>query len=254
MKNKLLFSFVLTALLWLNGKAQEQNQGDSIRKLEYRITMGINIGGLSPVPLPKNVRKINSYNPRFNPSVGIEGLYRFNKHWSLGMNPRIEYKGMKVKDSVVYFHTQIQQGDGAEAATFEGDFSGTNYTDVKNLYLTVPVFAQYTINEKWHYRLGGYIATLLRSQFKGTVSDGYIRNGGSKGEKVIISTATFDFSDKLKKFDYGIYAGINRDIGERFSLDLNLQWGLNSAFPSSFSGISFRMHNIYAQIGAGYRF
>jgi len=228
-----------------------QNKKDS---LEFKVTAGLNIGGLSPIPLPDNIREIKSYDPGFNPSVGVEVLYRFRNKWKVGISPRVEYKGMKVKDRVMYFHTLIQMGDGAEMASFEGDFSGINYTESKNLYLGVPVFVEFTPGEKWHYRLGGYFAFLLDSRFKGTVSDGYIRNGGSLGEKVEVNSASFDFSDKVRKSDYGIYAGISRDVSERFSVDLSLQWGLRSAFPSSFSGISFPMYNIYAQIGTGYRF
>lgn len=227
---------------------------NNTEKLQFKVTAGINIGGLSPIPLPDNIREIKSYNPDFNPSVGVEGLYEFRNKWSVGISPRVEYKGMKVKDRVVYFHTMIQMGEGGEAASFEGDFSGINYTESKNLYLGTPVFVQFTPDEKWHYRLGGYLAFLLDSKFKGTVSNGYIRNGGSLGEKVEVSSASFDFSDKVQKLDYGIYAGISRDVSDRFSVDVSLQWGMRSAFPSSFTGISFSMYNIYAQIGTGYRF
>lgn len=223
-------------------------------KFEFKVTAGLNIGGLSPIPLPDNIREIKSYDPGFNPSLGVEGLYQFHNKWSVGISPRVEYKGMKVKDRVIYFHTLIQMGEGSEAASFEGDFSGINYTESKNVYLGVPVFVQFTPGENWHYRLGGYVAFLLDSRFKGTVSDGYIRNGGSLGEKVEVTTASFDFSDKMQKADYGIYAGISRDLNERFSVDLSLQWGLRSAFPSSFTGISFPMYNIYGQLGTSYRF
>ena len=228
-----------------------QNTSD---KFQFKVTAGLNIGGLSPIPLPDNIREIKSYDPGFNPSVGLEGLYQFRNKWSIGISPRIEYKGMKVKDRVMYFHTLIQMGEGSEAASFEGDFSGINYTESKNVYLGVPIFVQFTPGEKWHYRLGGYFAFLLDSRFKGTVSDGYIRNGGSLGEKVEVTSASFDFSNKIRKADYGIYAGISRDVSTRFSVDLSLQWGLRSAFPSSFTGISFPMYNIYGQIGTGYRF
>ena len=254
MKKIFYITLAIAVMLSLKLNAQNVNSQDSISKFQFRVTAGLNIGGLTPIPLPNNIRKVKSYNPGLNPSIGLEGLYKFHKKWSVGINPRVEYKGMKVKDSVLYFHTMIQQGEGPEAASFEGDFTGTNYTEAKNLYLGVPVFIQFTPGKKWHYRLGGYFAFLLKPEFQGSVSDGYIRNGGSKGEKVIISSATFDFADKIKKFDYGIYAGINRDICERFSLDLSLQWGLGSAFPSSFTGISFSMHNVFAQIGGGYRF
>lgn len=223
-------------------------------QIDFRVTTGLNIGGLSPIPLPDNIRKIESYNPDFNPSLGVEVMYKLKPKWKLGISPRVEYKGMKVKDEVMYFHTQIQMGSGAGTATFEGAFSGKNYTAAKNLYLGIPVFAEFTPGLHWHYRLGGYFAFLMRSKFEGEVSDGYIRNGGSLGEKIEVTSASFDFADEVRSLDYGIYAGVRRDIGNHFSIDASLQYGLRSAFPSSFTGISFPMYNIYGQIGVGYGF
>ena len=245
---------ILLLIVSISAYSQVNDTTNYPKTIQYRVTAGINVGGLAPVPLPNNIREIKSYNPTFSPSLGFEALYQFKKRWSVGVSPRFEYKGMKVKDSVMYFHTMIQVGEGSNASSFEGDFTGTNYTESKNLYFGVPFFLQFSPRENWHYRIGGYFAFLLDSKFEGTVSDGYIRNGGSLGEKVEITSASFDFSDKIRKFDYGLYTGAIRNIGERFSIDLSLQWGLRSAFPSSFSGISFPMYNIYAQIGTGYRF
>ena len=36
---------------------------------EYEVRAGVNIGGASPMPLPKEIRKINSYSPKFNGSI-----------------------------------------------------------------------------------------------------------------------------------------------------------------------------------------
>lgn len=237
-----------------NAYENEDSEKEKTLKISYRLTAGLNIGGLSPIPLPNNIRKIKSYNPGFNPSLGLEGIYHFNKKWGLGLNPRLEYKGMKVKDSVMYFHTLIQMGEEGESSSFEGDFTGTNYTSSRNLYLSLPIFVEFTPKEKWNYRVGSYVALLLDSKFEGNVSDGYIRNGNSLGEKINVTSAKFDFSEKLRKFDFGMYAGIKRDFGKHFSADVSLQWGLISAFPKSFSGISFPMYNVFGQLGAGYSF
>lgn len=251
----MMTKYIFMAFWLLSGaKGYAQQQGEKIKVVQYRITAGLNIGGLSPVPLPNTIREIKSYNPAFNPSLGLEAVYCFNKRWSMGINPRLDFKGMKVKDSVIYFHTRIQVGQGSQSSSFEGAFSGTNYTEAENLYLGIPAFVEFTPHEKWHYRLGVYTAILLSAKFEGTVSDGYIRNGGSLGEKVEITSASFDFADEMLKIDYGLYGGVRKDIDQRFSIDLSLQWGLISAFPSSFTGISFPMYNIYAQIGTGYRF
>ena len=60
---------VLIGILCLSGvvtlKAQqERNQGiiwSSLRGLEYTVKAGINIGGTAPVPLPREIRAIDSY-------------------------------------------------------------------------------------------------------------------------------------------------------------------------------------------------
>lgn len=254
MKNGILALFCLiSSLLSPSLYAQEDTESGKSLKFHYRIVAGLNIGGLTPVPLPDNIRKIKTFDPTLSPYIGVEGVYTLNNKWSVGISPQLQYKGMKVKNEVMYLHTIIQMGEGAEASSFEGAFTGTNYTEVKNLYLGVPFFVQFTPKDKWHYRLGGYFGFLLNAKFQGTVSDGYIRNGGSLGEKVQVTSASFDFAKHVRTFDFGLHAGAVRDLGKKFTVDAGLQWGLRSAFPSSFSGISFPMYNIYAQLGVGYR-
>lgn len=250
---KRLLHIILPVFFCLNSYAQENNSNEKFAGIKYRIIAGLNAGGLSPVPLPDNIRKIRTFNPTLNPYAGIEGVYELDSKWSIGLSPQLQYKGMKVKNEVKYMHTIIQMGEGAQASSFEGAFSGTNYTDVKNLYLGIPVFVQFTPKGKWRYKLGGYMAFLIKSKFEGTVSDGYIRNGGSLGEKVEVTSASFDFKEQLRTFDCGIYAGVSRELGERLSIDAGLQWGIRSAFPPSFRGISFPMYNIYAQLGVAYK-
>lgn len=73
---------VLIGILCLSGvvtlKAQqERNQGivwSSLRGLEYTVKAGINIGGTAPVPLPREIRAIDSYSPTL--CVSIDGRYQ----------------------------------------------------------------------------------------------------------------------------------------------------------------------------------
>jgi len=250
---KQIITLTLLFLFSVNLRAQDTTEDSDNAKIKFRLILGVNVGGTAPLPLPNTVREIKNYNISFNPAIGIEGVYAFNKKWSMGANPRIEYKGMKVKNRVMYMHTIIEVEDGTDVSYFEGAFSGINYTETRNAYLSIPLFVQFTPREQWHYRLGGYLAFLLKSKFSGYVSDGYIRNGGSLGEKVEVSLASFNFSDNIRKFDCGLNAGVNRNIGNHWSVDLNLQWGLLSVFPSSFTGVTFPMYNIFGQFGVGYR-
>lgn len=223
------------------------------KKAVHKVIAGINIGAAAPLGLPDNIRKINSFNPLLLPSLGYEGSFYLCKKWRWGVGVRFDRKGMKVSDSVIYFQTLVQQTDGQNTATFEGAFSGTNTTEVHNSYITLPFFIELLPGKYWHYKLGFYTAFRLKGKFRGNVSDGYIRNGGPTGEKVIIDQATFDFSDLQRDIDYGLHAGVERDLGKRIAVTASLQWGLHPLFPASFTGVSVPMYNIFGHLGAAIR-
>lgn len=223
-------------------------QSDSVlakKKLRPFVQIGYNIGGLSPIPLPNTIRKIESYSPGFSPSLGAGAIYRIHKEWSVEAALRLDWKGMTIQDSVQYFHTLISQN----GAQFEGDFTGTNNTKCKNLYLTLPVSVVYNKRDNWRYRLGLFTGYLIRPSFSGTVTNGYIRNGNSLGEKVEIDTATFNFKDVERTFDIGVQGGVEKRFLKRFYVSGNLQWGLRPVFPPSFKGIDFKMYNIFFTLG-----
>ena len=58
----LLFCMAVTAL------AQQETPSD----WEFEVKAGVNIGGASPLSMPREIRKIDSYSPRLNAS--IEGV------------------------------------------------------------------------------------------------------------------------------------------------------------------------------------
>ncbi len=227
-----------------------QNSGDTSSKFEHNVQIGYNIGGLAPISFPNTIRKINSYSPGFSPSFGYELNYRLHQKWGLAIGLRVDWKSMSVQDSVQYFHTLVSMDN----ATIEGDFSGTNTTKVKNIYLAVPIQALFYAGNHWKLKLGVYLAHLVHPSFYGSVSDGYLRKGDSLGEKVIIDYASFDFDKEQRTFDFGISAGAEKLIYKNFAAKADLQWGLQPVFPDSFNGISFNMYNIYGTLGVSYRF
>lgn len=234
----------ITMLISLQATAQ---------KIHQYVHAGLNIGALAPVSLPNTIRKIEGYSPLFSPSIGYEIVYQLKGKWGVGAALKLEYKGMRVKDSVQYFHTIITQQSSSGKSEFEGDFTGTNRTRAHNLYLTLPVNAVFQCSEKWRFKLGLYAAYLLAASFDGTVSNGYIRNGNSLGEKVIIDQASFDFAKEERKFDWGLQGGAERKIGKKLAIAANLQWGLQPVFPAEFKGVGFKMYNIFAGLGVSYQ-
>lgn len=218
--------------------------------IEHRILAGFNFGATAPSNLPNTIRKINSYWPEFSPSLGYELSYRATRKWGASVAVKLDYKGMGVKDEVMYFPTIINFSDGS---VFEGVFTGKNKTIVRNAYVSFPISAVFTANDNWRFSLGGYAAWLFSSNFYGTVNDGYIRKGGSTGEKVLVDEATFDFGKDMRTFDVGLQGGATRRVGKKLSVMGNFSWGLRPIFPDSFKGMDFPMYNIYLTLGVAYK-
>ena len=122
---------VLIGILCLSGvvtlKAQqERNQGiiwSSLRGLEYTVRAGINIGGTAPVPLPREIRAIDSYRPTL--CVSIEGdikkWFGESKEWGMMIGFRLENKGMETKATVKNYSMEII-GSGGEK--LKGNWTG----------------------------------------------------------------------------------------------------------------------------------
>ncbi len=216
---------------------------------QFKINGGYNIGGTSPLPMPAEVRKVEKYSPpAFAPHIAFETTRWFNEKWGLSAQFTIDHKGFTVKDSVLNLHTEMTMKD----EPYIGNFTGHNETKIRNSYMTLPVMASYRISDKWMTQLGFYMAYLYEPSFTGTASDGYIRKGSPIGEPTEVDEATFDFSDDLNKFDFGLQAAFEWTFAKHLALRGQLTWGLTPIFPSSFTGVSFDMYNIYGTIGVSY--
>ncbi|MBB6328247.1 hypothetical protein FHS59_003890 [Algoriphagus iocasae] len=245
MKKNILILIVIFLTLHKSVVAQE----DSKSNMDVYIHVGYNLGGLAPVSFPNTIREIKSYSPGFSPVIGLESSYKLKGGWGIGSGIGLDWKGMKVTDRVQYFHTIITM----DGSSLEGDFTGTNTTNVKNMYLSIPLYASYTTENRWRFKGGMYFAWLLDGSFTGSVSDGYLRKGNSLGEKVEVDYAAFDFSDELNNFDLGISVGAEKYLFGNFGVAGNLKWGLIPGFPESFTGIDFNMYNIYLDLGITYK-
>lgn len=256
MKSKLLIILFIFTTLSTNIRADE---GDDKKKtLDWYLNLGINIGGSMPVPLPAEVRKINNYNPKINPHIGISTIYNLNKKWGIGTELSLGIKGMRVKDEVKYMHTKVlvSEKGNPDSKMVDGYFTGKNTTNVNLQYLSLTLSGIYNIDDKWEVRLGMYAASILKAKFDGNVSDGYLRDKEPNGPIVVIEAdnpALFDFSDNLRDFDAGIVLGGKYKINERIGAIINLNWGLTDIFYRDQNPINFKMQNIYATFGVSYK-
>ena len=225
-------------------QAQEERNKSLINSYlhgwEYGIKAGFNIGGTSPIPLPKEIRKIDSYAPGI--AIAIEGnatkWFDKDKKWGLTLGLRLENKNMTTEATVKNYGMKIINTNGGELA---GLWTGGVKTKVKNSYLTIPILANYHISKRWILSAGPYFSYLLEGNFSGVEFTGE-------------SIATYDFSNDLRKFQWGLQLGGEWKAFKHLTVHADLTWGLNNIFQKDFDTITFNMYPIYLNLGFGYAF
>ena len=66
--------------------------------------------------------------------------------------------------------------------------------------------------------------------------------------------ATYDFSEDLRKFQWGAQLGAEWKAFSHLNVYADLTWGLNSIFKKDFKTITFDMYPIYGTLGFAYAF
>ncbi len=263
----ILFCLYLPAQTERYAGTPKENTG-VIRNLAnkgYKITMraGLNIGGTTPLPVPSEVKSINSFDPGMNLGIGVDIEKMFTKNWGVQAGVRLENKGMETDVTVENYHTRLMR-DGDQT---EGNYTGKESTNVSYSLFTIPILARYRFNKYWAVSLGPYISYALKHEFTGVAADGYMRTlrtdpitglqvpTGSKIEIPADNPATYDFSSDMRRLQWGIEAGIDWQCFKHFMIFAHLDWGMNDTFKSSFKEtITFTMYPIYGALGFGYTF
>ncbi|MDD4636100.1 MAG: porin family protein [Bacteroidales bacterium] len=236
-------------------RAQEERSAEVVRSsligLEYRVKAGFNLGGAAPIPLPAEIRSIESYNPTL--VFAIEGNVTkwMNNRWGLITGLRFESKGMKTDAKVKGYQMEmVSKQDGA----LKGVWTGSVKTHSRSAYMTVPLLATWKYNKRLQLELGGYYSLLIDGSFSGTAYDGYLRKGDPTGEKVLVSEAAYDFSDDLRNNHFGFQMGAEWRAFTHLNMYGDFTWGVNNIFKDDFKSISFAMYPIYLTLGFAYLF
>ncbi|WP_455497179.1 porin family protein [Coprobacter sp.] len=216
---------------------------------EFSVKAGINIGGTSPMGLPAEIRSINSYNPTL--SFSLEGSVKreLTQKWGIMTGIRLETRAMETDAQVKNYQIRLLN----DGKYIEGIFTGDVVTKVKNDYVTVPILAVYDISKRWDLKFGGFLSFLTRGDFSGTARNGYIREGNPLSQKLNVD-ATYDFSDDIRKFNAGLELGAEFVAYKHLSVYGDLTWSLTPIFPGDFTAISFKMYNVYMNLGFAYVF
>ena len=220
----------------------------------FETKLGYEIGGTVPFPLPAQMRKINGFAPKANFSLQALGNIPFNHRWELIVGGIYERKGMTAKSTVKDYSMSIKDEEGT---TISGRWTGGVTMEADQFQLTMPVEGTFNFTEVGRIHFGFYFSYVAKPSFSGEVYDGYLREGDPTGSKIEIDAdkpQSFDFSDDMRRFQWGVLAGGEWTVAKNFSIFADLTWGMNDIFVPTFETITFDMFPIYGVIGVGYSF
>lgn len=255
---KLILSVVLAMSAVCASAQSETTPGilwSATHNVEYAVSAGINIGGTSPLPLPAEIREINSYSPNMNLSVSGSATKWLGqtKNWGVMLGVSLGTRGMETGATVKSYSMEIIDGGGS----LSGYWTGKVQTKYTSTLLSIPVSAVYRVNKRFRVHFGPYVGFHIKGDFHGSVSDGYLRKDTPTGDKVEFTDgkeATYDFSEELRTFQWGLQGGVTWSAFKHLTVYGTLNWGLNDIFKSSFKTITFDMYPIYLNAGFGYAF
>lgn len=213
------------------------------------------IGGSAPLGIPPEITNVKGYNPGLQLGLELNATKWFSEdsRWGLRAGISVEGRGMRTLAETKFYLTEIIQ----DQSKVRGYFSGLVRTHVQNTYASIPVSLVYRLSRRWELSGGLYTAFLIDKQFSGYVSSGTFRVGDPTGDKIVFSDegrGNYDFSDNERVFQWGAHIGADYWMRGRFHLLGKFNYGINNLFKSDFTAISFGMHNIYLDLGFGYKF
>lgn len=253
MKTKYIVFGLLLSLTAIQTQAQNvdsSKQTDS--KMHYEFSVGGKIGGTSPVPLPAEIRKIKSYSPVYPFFASARATYSFDKKWGITSGLTFEGRAMNTRADVKGYKTSFN-ASGDPSQNVKGYYTGEITTEVHNMYLTLPVLASYNLSERWTLQAGPYLSYAVKKHFSGDATNGYIRNTTPTGERVEISSASYDFKDNVRNWDLGASVGGQYHFGQKYFAMAQFDYGFSNIMQTGFETISFGMHNIFLNLGVGIR-
>lgn len=246
---------VLVSISDVNAQVKEKDSRFFHTDIDYEISAHFSIGGSTPLGLPHEIRKIESYDPTLLLGLGAQATKWLGekKIWGVRVGVEAVGKGMKTKARVKNYRTEIIQ----DQSKVGGYFTGLVQTNVKNSYAVVPISAVYRLGQTWKIYSGLHASVLIEKNFNGYVSDGYLRQGSPVGTKITFegeNKAFYDFSHAVNKIQWGMQIGGEWSTREHLSLFSDLEYSFSSLLEKDFPSISFTMHNVYLNIGFGYKF
>ena len=215
--------------------------------------VGYAIGGTAPIGITASIRSLNSYKLKPNISAGFNAYKPIEGRWGAIIGVQLENKGMETDATVKNYRMEITRG----GETLSGVFTGKVVTKVREWMFTIPVLAACDLGDRVRLKAGPYVSFVSSNEFNGYAYDGYLRVGDPTGTKVELGSeesqrGTYDFSNDMRKMQYGIMVGADVRLTKRFGVYADLEWGLSSIHKSYFKTIEQRLYPIYGVVGITY--
>ncbi|MBQ9185741.1 MAG: PorT family protein [Bacteroidales bacterium] len=222
--------------------------------LSFKVRAGYSVGGTAPLDMPPAIRSLDSYSLTPSVMAGADAAYSFNKTWGIQAGLHFENKGMDAAITTKGYRMEMVQGD----SRIEGLFTGHVHQEVSAWMLTLPVQATLSLGTVT-LKAGPYASVVVSGNFSGIASDGYLRQGDPTGPKIVIGNkegewATYDFSEEMRTFQFGVSAGADFAITGGFGVSADLNWGLTGLLKNSFKTVDVPLYPIYGTLGIFYRF
>lgn len=270
MKHRLLY--IIAALFSIIASVHAQQElplnGDGDAWQKWGPTRGLNeggfivragyvIGGTTPVPLPAELRKVNSFSPKGGISLGIDGYRMFSKRWGISLGAHFFWEGFRTSAEVKNYYAWLEQ----EGEITKGYFTGSNITSTEMWGVTFPLLATFRMSPRWNVSLGPYLSYYFKQTFTGEAREneegiGYMRNESPVGEKIPINSQSYPdgFGDNMIPLNFGVELGFDWKALRHMNVFGKLDWGLTDIWSPNFEAISFKMYPIYATFGVAYRY
>lgn len=263
MRNKIktIISFILCLFIYNANAQEEKSTKEKLHSffndnIEYQGRIQFSLGGASPLGIPAEIRKIESFKPKSPFGIEVNATKWLNDKQEFGIRAGVKYegRGMKTKAKVKNYFTQIADDTGAQTT---GYFTGHVITELDNYYLTVPILFVWNATEHWNFYGGVYFSLAANKDFSGYIYDGAFREGTPIGELTTFegtAKGLYDFSDDINKFQWGNQIGAEYKTNSKWRFFADLTMANMQVFKSDFDAISFKMYNIYGNFGAAYHF
>lgn len=247
MRRTLLSVVILAMSLFPTQRVVAAGFGDS---LSVAVRAGYNVGATTPMGMPSSIVSVDAFKPTPSFRIGSDVLLPLSGRWGLSAGLQIENKAMDADVTTKGYHMEMRRG----SESLEGLFTGHVSQQVTQWMITLPVCGVYSLNPKLRLRAGLYGSLLLKKEFSGIASDGYIRKGGATGPKIDIGNtsstwATYDFSDEMRTLQVGVLMGADWQPFPRLGFYFDLGFGYTGIFQSDFKTVEQTLYPVYGSLG-----